>query len=84
MAGATLSIQTHYADDREFWRVGETFTTDADGRFQIIGLSPGLKLLVYVGNKSRRLDTGGVFRNMIVQPSETRDVGDVKVKEEPQ
>jgi hypothetical protein len=84
VAGAAFTAQTHFADDREFWRAGETFSTDAEGRFQMNGLSPGVKLSVHVGNKSRRFDTGDVFRNVIIQSGETRDVGDVKVKEQPQ
>jgi len=66
---------------------GATFTADADGRFQVVGLIPGIKSSIFVDKKPRpnfRLDTGRVLINIILQnPAEVRDLGDVKVKEVP-
>jgi RNA polymerase sigma factor (sigma-70 family) len=65
-----------------------TFTADADGRFQIVGLIPGIKSNIGVEHKTRpnyRIDTGGVLFNIIMQRTgEVRDLGDVRVKEVPQ
>ena len=62
-----------------------TFTADADGRFQIVGLIPGVKSGISVDRRVRpnyRLDTGGVLQGILLQhPGEIRDLGDVTVKE---
>jgi hypothetical protein len=91
VAGARLSVQTHYPDSEGFgpprhgvWPEDATHASGADGRFVIYGLRPGLKLSIYVQSRTRpgfRLDTGAVFREVTIQPGEVRDVGDVKVKE---
>jgi hypothetical protein len=64
-----------------------TFTADADGRFHIVGLIPGIESNIRVDKKLRpnyRLDTGGVLFNILLQqPAEVRNLGDVKVKEVP-
>jgi hypothetical protein len=92
LAGARLSVQTHYPDAEGFgpprqglWPEDATYTSDADGRFVIDGLRPGLKTSIYVQSKTRpgfRLDAGDVFREITSQPGEIRDLGDVKVKPE--
>jgi protocatechuate 3,4-dioxygenase beta subunit len=91
MAGARLSVRTDYPHIEGFgpprqglWPDDATYTSDADGRFAIDGLRPGLRLSIFVASKTRpgfRLDTGDVFREATIQPGEARDVGDVKVKE---
>jgi RNA polymerase sigma factor (sigma-70 family) len=92
LAGVRLSVQTHYPDIEGFgpprqglWPEDATYTSDADGRFVIDGLRPGLKSRIYVQSKTRpgfRLDAGDVFREITSQPGEIRDLGDVKVKPE--
>jgi hypothetical protein len=91
IAGARLSVHTDYPHIEGFgpprqglWPEEATYTADADGRFLIDGLRPGLKSSIHVQSKTRpgfRLDTGDVFREVTIQPDEIRDVGDVKVKE---
>ncbi len=62
-----------------------TFTADADGRFQIVGLIPGVESGISVDKRARpnyRLDTGRVLHGILLQhPGEVRDLGDVTVKE---
>ena len=50
---------------------------DAQGRFRIEGLVPGLKYDVR-GFLSNRLD-GTIFQNLQIGPGEVKDVGDVKL-----
>ena len=88
--GARLRVRTHYPDAKDsgppresLWPASTTETSDSDGRFQIDGLWPGLKSSISVQGKPRpgfRPDTGGVFRDISIQPGEIRDVGDVTVK----
>jgi len=66
------------------WPDNETVTTDANGRFQIDGLKPGVKTnssAELKGQPNVRLDTGKVLRDIVIQKAgEVRDLGDVKVK----
>jgi beta-lactamase regulating signal transducer with metallopeptidase domain len=50
--------------------------TDKDGRFQVVGLVPGLKysLRVWKGNRI----VGEAVKNVVVKTGEIKDVGDVK------
>jgi RNA polymerase sigma factor (sigma-70 family) len=93
LSGVKLSIVSFGIDvgglpSENLWPDGSTFTTDADGRFQVTGLKPGTKSNIGIHMKTRpndRLDTGGVLFNIkLQQPGEVRDLGDVKVKEVPQ
>jgi hypothetical protein len=64
-----------------------TVTADADGRFQVVGLIPGIKSSIHVDKKlpqNRRLDTGRALFNILLQrPGEVRDLGAVTVREVP-
>ncbi|MFI5454407.1 MAG: sigma-70 family RNA polymerase sigma factor [Isosphaerales bacterium] len=92
MGGVRLGVRTHYPDVQGFgpprqglWPDDATYTSDADGRFLIDGLRPGLKSSIHLQTKTRpgfRLDTGDVFREIVSQPGEIRDVGDVRVRAE--
>ena len=90
LTGAGLSTQTTYPEDKgrqmsrpSLWPDSENVTSDNDGRFQVDGLKPGLKSSLQVRSKGRpvrRLDTDDRLRDIVVQPDEVRDVGDVIVK----
>jgi RNA polymerase sigma factor (sigma-70 family) len=92
LAGATLSVMSFELNGLDnlppghhaLWPDDETFTADADGRFEVVGLKPGVKCFIGVQLKTRpnvRLDTGQVFRNIVLERlGEVRDVGEVKVK----
>ncbi|MFI5454404.1 MAG: sigma-70 family RNA polymerase sigma factor [Isosphaerales bacterium] len=91
LTGATLSVTTYQLDGhnlpsgtRGVWPDNETFTVSSDGRFEVVGLKPGVKCFIGIAAKTRanyRLDAGGVFRNIVLQRfGEVRDVGDVSVK----
>jgi hypothetical protein len=64
------------------------FTTDANGRFNISGMKPGIRTNVNIRRQTRpnhRLDTDGALFNIILtHAGEARDLGDVKVVEKPQ
>ncbi len=64
-----------------------TSAADADGRFLIVGLIPGIESGVAVGKKPRpgyRLDNGGILEHIrLKRPGEVRDLGDVTIKEVP-
>jgi hypothetical protein len=54
---------------------------DKQGRFRIEGLTPGLKYNVWVSKEGRALNIlGGVPENLTVEPGESKDIGDLKVK----
>jgi RNA polymerase sigma factor (sigma-70 family) len=57
-----------------------SFQTDKDGKFLIDALVPGLKYTMHFQNDKGVL-AGRVFEDMILQPGETKDLGDVQVKE---
>ena len=59
----------------EFGWIKDRFTVDAQGRFRIEGLVPGVKYDAR-GILSNRLD-GTIFQNVQVGPGEVKDVGDV-------
>ena len=54
----------------------EHVKTDADGRFRLEGLAPGLTYeLQILGNGGFY---GAVFKDLTIKAGETRDLGDVK------
>ena len=64
------------------WPDGVNWTSDSEGRFRIDGLQPGLKTTIDLSGRNRPgylLNSGGVFREIVVRPGEVRDVGDVRV-----
>ncbi len=61
--------------DLEFGRIPDRRTVDAQGRFRIEGLIPGLKYDAR-GISSHRSD-GTIFESLQVGPGEVKDVGDV-------
>jgi hypothetical protein len=69
------------------WPDNESFSSDADGRFEVVGLKRGVKGFIGVEARTRanhRLDTGNVFRNLVLQQAgDVRDLGEVKVKSVP-
>jgi RNA polymerase sigma factor (sigma-70 family) len=92
LAGARLSIRSKALDQGQLQPddlapEAATFTADADGRFQVVGLIPGIKSNISVDKKLRpnyRLDSGRVLIDILLQhPAEVRDLGDVTVKEVP-
>ena len=63
----------------EFATVNESFLTDAEGRFRIEGLTPGLKYRPMVFEvEPRKFLSGGAFE-VALEPGETKDVGQVKI-----
>jgi hypothetical protein len=56
-----------------------SFQTDKDGKFRIDALVPGLKYTMHFKDKGRLIGT--VFEDLIVETGETRNLGDVQVKE---
>ncbi len=66
------------------WPDNDIVTTDAEGRFRIDGLKPGVRTNSAPEFKDRlnvRLDTGKVLRDIVIQePGEVRDLGDIQVK----
>jgi hypothetical protein len=56
-----------------------SFQTDKEGKFRIEALVPDLKYTMHVKNKGRLVGT--VFEDLKVKSGETKDLGDVQVKE---
>ena len=65
------------------WPDNDTFTTDADGRFQVDGLKRDATTTISVTGGGRRtsvrLNTGEALKNLTAAPGEVRDLGEVKV-----
>jgi RNA polymerase sigma factor (sigma-70 family) len=55
---------------------GEAFMTDRQGRFRIEGLAPGVKFDI-------TLSAGAALQGLSLEPGQTRDLGDVRVKAVP-
>ena len=63
------------------WPDNQTFTADADGRFQVDGLKRDVKTFISVRLSTRpnvRLSAGEVLKSLTAEPGEVRDLGDVK------
>jgi hypothetical protein len=90
LSGAKLGAMTFDSDGANLpggpnglWPDNETFTADADGRFQVDGLKRNAKTTISVTAGSRpnvRFRTGEALKNLTAEPGEVRDLGNVKVK----
>lgn len=74
-------------DGAEFVTIGsQRIVTDDQGRFELIGIMPGLKYSARVfttQQKAGRTSTvllGSLFTDVVTKPGEKRDLGDVKAK----
>jgi hypothetical protein len=68
------------------WPADEVFTTDADGRFEVVGFFPGAKAgigIVRDGRPDRRYQLNKALYNLILGPGEVRDIGTVTMKLRP-
>ena len=91
LADARLSVVALGPDGANFpagpdglWPDSVTFAADADGRFEVVGLNPGVKCLIDVridGQPGVEVNTGGFLRNVVFKrQGEVRDIGKVRVK----
>jgi RNA polymerase sigma factor (sigma-70 family) len=63
-------------DDPTQGQIPDGTTTDAEGRFRLEGLIPGLKYSARLA-----IEDGGIpFENIVLKPGEVRDLGDVGAK----
>jgi len=67
-------------DPRGGYHRVRSFHTDKDGKFRIDALVPGLKYTMTYKTGKGRL-AGTVFEDLILQSGQTKDLGDVQVKE---
>ena len=92
LAGAKLHVVTFdldgnnlpFAEARALWPSDETFATDANGRFRIEGLVPGVATDIQVSSRGRpnfRFVAGLALRKLTLDAGEARDLGDVKAEE---
>src|SRR5262249_23067683 len=65
------SIQNHHP---------EVLRTDADGRFGVTGVLPGLTYQVNVAGRPPRITIASVATGLKLKPGETRDVGDARAR----
>ena len=90
-SGAKLTAMTFDSDGTNLpggpeglWPDNESFTSDADGRFQVDGLKRDAKTTIFLTpartRPNVRLNTGDVLKNLTGEPGQVRDLGDVKVK----
>jgi hypothetical protein len=64
----------------------EPFTTDAEGRFRVEGLMPGVKLEITLQggeNKAVTFSAGEALKGLTIEAGQTRDLSDVRVKAAP-
>jgi RNA polymerase sigma factor (sigma-70 family) len=68
------------------WPADEVFTTDADGKFQIVGFFPDAESVIGIvrdGRPDRRYQRNLALRNLKLGPGEVRDIGTVTMKLRP-
>src|SRR5262249_57827328 len=61
----------------------EPFTTAADGRFRVEGLTPGVKFAITLqGDKKKAMtySAGEALAGLMIEPGQTQDLGDVRAK----
>jgi RNA polymerase sigma factor (sigma-70 family) len=64
----------------------EPFTTDAEGRFRVEGLAPGVKFEIPLQGDEKKAVTfsaGEALKGLTIEAGQTRDLGDVRVKVTP-
>jgi RNA polymerase sigma factor (sigma-70 family) len=64
----------------------EPFTTDAEGRFRIEGLAPGLKFEITLSHNAKKgtaFSAGEALKGQAVEPGQAKELGDVRVKATP-
>ena len=59
---------------------GRGVTTDPDGRFRVEGVIPGLGASLYFATKGDQLSAGKKAENLILQPGEARNMGDLSAR----
>jgi hypothetical protein len=64
--------------DRNSGEFTEWIRTDPAGRFRIEGLVPGLRYSLNVMIESSISEGSNIFKDMILEPGETKDLGDVR------
>jgi hypothetical protein len=83
--GQPLSLETGlHVFVRWAYRSKPDYTprTDEEGRFRVVGLIPGLKynLAKYEADTPMGRNVGLAFSDLVLQPGETRDLGDVTLR----
>ena len=88
MAGMEISFQlTEWGADelirqKLYGRLPRLATTDAEGRFRLEGMFPGLKMELYAGQPGRRV-LAVSFGPVTLKPGEVCDVGDRRAESPP-
>jgi hypothetical protein len=58
----------------------EWVRTDEAGRFSVEGLVPGLRYSLHVESEGAMFGKSLVFKDVTLEPGETRDLGDLRAK----
>jgi RNA polymerase sigma factor (sigma-70 family) len=81
LADAECRVGYHSNMIRWLFEAGrEKVTTDAEGRFRVEGLFPGVPFGISFVKKGKFRDPGDNYRKLSVKPGQTNDLGDVKTK----
>ena len=77
LAGIDVSCQHEVIGEPQIYqrRLGQVSTTDEHGRFRIEGLTASTTVWVMIEGDARRYQLSSDWRKLVLQPSETRDVG---------
>jgi hypothetical protein len=78
-----LDVGTHVVE-RSGYKPSPDPQTDAEGRFKVEGLAPGLKYNLALADMAFDFDQikwqGLVFANLVLKPGENKDLGDVRLQ----